>query len=127
MLVIGAGMAGGRAAEALARRAPRAVTLVGDEPVRPYERPTLSKALLTAVVPVGLWLRSADFYADRGVYHRLGARAVALDASARTVRLDTGEDLVFDHALLCTGAAARGLDVPGAGLAGVHQLRELAD
>ncbi len=128
LVVIGASLAGAKAAEG-ARDAgfDGRILLVGDEPGPPYERPPLSKAVLrgekppesTAVHPEG-------FYVDHDI-ELVEDRAVSLDLSTRRVELARRGSIRFDSAVLATGAAPRRLQVPGSDLAGLHHLRTLAD
>jgi 3-phenylpropionate/trans-cinnamate dioxygenase ferredoxin reductase subunit len=125
-VVIGANLAGGRAAEALRTEGfDGRIVLIGDEPERPYERPPLSKEVVRGEsAPV--FLRDADWYTDHDIELRLGVRAATLDPSG-TVALSDGTTLAFDACLLATGGRPRVLDVPGAGLDNVRYLRTLAD
>jgi 3-phenylpropionate/trans-cinnamate dioxygenase ferredoxin reductase subunit len=126
--VVGGGLAGGRATELLARKAaPGEVVLVGDEPVAPYSRPMVSKELLSASPPIDPSLRPAEFYTERGVDLMLGTRAEELDPERREVTLSNGERIGFGRMLVATGARPVRLPVPGAELAGVHYVRDLAD
>ncbi len=128
-VVIGAGQAGGRAVEAM-RAAGFAgrIQLVGGEAHVPYERPPLSKKLLTGDVgPETTYLHDPTFYEDQHIELRLGVEAVAIDREARSVRLTTGETLVYDKLLLTTGSRVRRLSIPGATLPGVHYLRHMDD
>ena len=85
-----------------------AVTLIGDEPYLPYQRPPLSKAYLKGALGLDqLQLRPEQFYHDAGVTLRLGTRAAAIDPDSRTVRLADDEILAFGQLALLTGAAAR--------------------
>ncbi|MGI5472102.1 NAD(P)/FAD-dependent oxidoreductase [Streptomyces sp. CA-132043] len=126
--VVGASAAGLAAVEALRRGGwTGTLTLIGDEPHLPYDRPPLSKQLL-----------SGDWQADRlglrtevqldtlDLDLRLGTRATALDAATRTVTLADGERLECDGVIVATGVRARTL--PGlADAAGIHTLRTLDD
>ncbi|MGQ0662966.1 MAG: NAD(P)/FAD-dependent oxidoreductase [Pseudomonadota bacterium] len=128
-LIVGAGHAGGRAAETI-RQAGFAGTLVlvGEERYRPYERPPLSKELLLAPAAAHLpFLREGGYYAAERIDFRPGIRVMALDRAARQVLLSTGDRLAYDRLLLATGGRARTLAVPGADLSGVLTLRDLDD
>ncbi|KIZ17342.1 NAD(P)/FAD-dependent oxidoreductase [Streptomyces natalensis] len=128
LAVVGASAAGLAAAEALRRLGWRGpLTLIGDEPHLPYDRPPLSKQLLHgAWEPERLLLRSKDQLAALALDLRLGTRATGLDAATRTLTLDNGETLPCAGVIIATGVAARTL--PGAeGLTGVHTLRTLDD
>ncbi|MBV9523717.1 MAG: FAD-dependent oxidoreductase, partial [Alphaproteobacteria bacterium] len=127
IVIIGAGHAGGRAAEAL-RAAGHGgpITLVGSERHPPYERPPLSKDLLSGkIAPDRTYLKPPDFYAAQGIALRLGATAVAIDRAARCIRLDDGSALSYDRLLLTTGARPRKLALPGSDGARVHYLRDI--
>lgn len=128
-VVVGASMAGASAVETMRREgfAGRLI-LLGAEPHLPYERPPLSKGLLTgSIADEKVFLRDAAFYATQDVELRLGVRALALDPAARTLALENGQSLRFDKLLIATGGEARRLDLPGAGLPGVVALRTLDD
>ncbi|MFI7427806.1 NAD(P)/FAD-dependent oxidoreductase [Micromonospora sp. NPDC049836] len=128
-VIVGAGLAGARAAQTLREEGfAGGVVVLGDEPERPYERPPLSKGLLTgAAEPDSVFVHDAGWYAAHDVDLRTATRAVAVDRAARTVRLADGEQLRYDKLLLATGATARDLAAPGVHLAGVLRLRTLAD
>ncbi len=128
VVVVGASLAGLRAAETLRRLGYEgALTLVGAEPHLPYDRPPLSKEVLSgAWEPDRTALRKADSYAELDLDLRLGRAATGLDPGRRCIRLDDGSELAFDRLILATGARARRL--PGQpALAGVHTLRTLDD
>ncbi|MFI1496443.1 NAD(P)/FAD-dependent oxidoreductase [Streptomyces platensis] len=124
--VVGASAAGLAAAEALRRGGWRGpLTLIGEEPHLPYDRPPLSKQLLHgAWEPDRLRLRTEDQLAPLDLDLRLGTRATGLDVATRTLTLDGGERLGCAGVIIATGVAARTL--PGADrIAGVHTLRTL--
>ena len=126
--IVGASLAGMRAAETLRREGfDGAVTVVGDETGAPYDRPPLSKQVLAGEwEPPRVSLYDAEALEGLRLTWRLGAAAVGFDAASRTVILDDGERLAADGVVIATGARARTL--PGAErLAGVHTLRTLAD
>lgn len=104
------------------------VVMLCDEPAPPYRRPPLTKGFLRGITGADeLPLRPASWYARQGIDVRLGTAAVALDAAARTVVTDTGEEIVYGGCALCTGSEPRRADVPGAGLPGVHVIRTARD
>ena len=128
IVIVGAGQAGLQVAVSL-REAGFAepVTLLGDEGL-PYQRPPLSKAYLAGKTDaMGLSLRPASYFAEHGIAHRAHVTATAIVRETRHLHLSDGTDLAYDHLVLATGARNRALAVPGADLAGVHQLRALAD
>lgn len=129
IVIVGAGQCAAQAVETLRRRGyTESLTVIGDEPLPPYQRPPLSKKYLAgSLEPERLLIRQPSFYEEHGVVMRLGRRAVRIDRAARQVQLDDGATLAYDTLLLATGSRARRLAVPGADLPGVHMLRSLAD
>ena len=104
------------------------LTLIGAEPVPPYQRPPLSKKYLTGeMARERLFLRPEAFYAEQGIDLRLGRPVTAIDRATRTLRLGD-EVLGWDRLVLATGAAPRRLPAAlGGDLPGVHVMRSLAD
>ncbi|HEU5438046.1 MAG TPA: FAD-dependent oxidoreductase [Ktedonobacterales bacterium] len=129
IVIVGGGIAGASAAEALRREGYAGrVTLVGEEAVPPYERPPLSKEFLLGRLPEErLFPRPAEGYAAEGIELLLGERAVALDVAAHQVRLASGRNLPYRRALIVTGSVPLRLSVPGVELPGVLTLRTVAD
>lgn len=129
ILILGAGHAGGSCAAFLRQFGHRGpITVVGDEPGVPYQRPPLSKAWLKGEADEdALILRPSAWYDDNDVFLQLGRRASTIDLRGGAVILEDGETLEFDALILATGSRARRLDAPGADLAGVLSLRTQAD
>ncbi len=129
ILVIGGGHAGGVAATALRDAGHRGpLTIIGEEPVPPYERPPLSKDVLTGrMAPEAVHLCPPERWAALDVGLRLGVRAVSIDRAARRVLLSDGASLDYDALVIATGVRPRRLGVPGADHPRVHMLRTLAD
>lgn len=127
MVIVGASLAGFRAAEALRSEGFKgSLTLIGDEPYFPYDRPPLSREVLAGRLPVDHTTlgKLNDLKAD----WRLGTRATGLDVAGRRVQLETGEEVGFDRLLIATGARARPWPDPGEGaLDGVFLLRSRDD
>ncbi|SIT54149.1 Anthranilate 1,2-dioxygenase system ferredoxin--NAD(+) reductase component [Mesorhizobium prunaredense] len=116
MLIIGAGECGGRAALALRDLGyDGPVTLVGDEPHLPYERPPLSKDAMAGDAPVIKAIASDEILAERSIRHIRSVQAVAIDRAAHGVRLSDGSILPYDKLLLATGSLPRRLPMPGLG------------
>ena len=125
--IVGASLAGYWAAETLRRDGFEGrISLIGDEPHAPYDRPPLSKKFLAGDLDDDrLPLTTAEKLADLGLEIRLGCRATGLDVATRTLEVD-GVAEPYDGLLIATGARCRNL--PGtAGLAGVHTLRTRDD
>lgn len=129
ILIVGAGQAAIQAIDTLRRKGfSGQLTLVGEEPWLPYQRPPLSKKYLSgAMEREKLLIRPQSFYQDHRVQTHLGRRALEIDRQRRSVRLDDGTAVGYDALLLATGSAPRHIPVSGAGLAGVHLLRNIAD
>ncbi|MGG8410052.1 NAD(P)/FAD-dependent oxidoreductase, partial [Streptomyces sp. 12297] len=127
--VVGASAAGTAVVESLHRSGYTGpVTLIGDEARFPYERPPLSKQVLTgAQPPESTTIRDAARLAERpGLDLRLGVRAAALDVAARRLTLETGEELDCAAVVIATGVRPR--RIPGmGGISGVHLLRTVDD
>ena len=124
VVIVGGGQAGGRLAHALARSDRVSTILLCGEPRPPYERPPLSKGVLlgTRGFDSCLMWPKGDPAWER-VDLRTGVAAAAIDRQARTVRLEDGVVLGYDHLVIATGSRLRQLTVPGSGLANVHSLR----
>ncbi|MDX3456404.1 FAD-dependent oxidoreductase [Streptomyces sp. ME02-8801-2C] len=126
VLVVGASMAGLRAAEQLrAAGWTGAVTVVGDEPHMPYNRPPLSKEVLAGKAAFDS-LHFTPKASTADVEWRLGTKAVAARFDERAVDLDDGSTLSYDGLVLATGTRPRRLRCPGP-QAGRHTVRTLAD
>ncbi|MFE0014111.1 NAD(P)/FAD-dependent oxidoreductase [Mesorhizobium sp. NPDC059054] len=104
------------------------LTLIGAEPILPYQRPPLSKAYLLGEMGVErLLLKPASFYADHDIDLRLGQFATRIDRGARTLQVGD-ETFVYSQLALATGSTARRLPLSiGGGLRGVHTIRNFAD
>ena len=129
ILIVGAGQAAIQAIDTLRRKGfSGQITLVGEEPWLPYQRPPLSKKFLSGGIErEKLLIRPQPFYAEHRVQAHLGRRAVEIDRRAQSVRLDDGSAIGYDALLLATGSSPRHIPVPGANLGGVHLLRNIAD
>jgi 3-phenylpropionate/trans-cinnamate dioxygenase ferredoxin reductase subunit len=117
MVIVGAGESGARAALALrAAGHAGAITLIGDEPHAPYERPPLSKAIMTAEADPenSAVVLSHARATEQGIDFIHSTRAVAIDRAARTVALADGRRVPYARLLLATGARPRRLSLPGA-------------
>ena len=105
-----------------------AITLFGEEPIAPYQRPPLSKAWLKGEADAeSLALKPQTFYAEHDIDLRLDVRVVSIDRAAKAVVLRDGETIAYDVLILATGARARRLNLPGADLRGILELRTAAD
>ncbi|TGQ74233.1 ferredoxin reductase [Mesorhizobium sp. M00.F.Ca.ET.186.01.1.1] len=127
MVIVGAGECGGRAALALRDLGYEGpVTLVGDEPHLPYERPPLSKEAMASETPEIRAITSDELLAEKSIRHLRSVRAAGIDRTAHVVRLSDGASLSYDKLLLATGSTPRKLPMPGLGSRCVY-LRTFAD
>jgi 3-phenylpropionate/trans-cinnamate dioxygenase ferredoxin reductase subunit len=129
IVIVGAGQAAAQTIETLRRRGHDGpITLIGDEPHLPYQRPPLSKKYFASSLERDrLLLRHATFYAEHHIDLRLGRRATGIDRARHELRLDDGSVISWDTLVLATGSRARRVSVPGSDLAGIHYLKTLAD
>jgi 3-phenylpropionate/trans-cinnamate dioxygenase ferredoxin reductase subunit len=129
LVVVGAGHGGFQLAASLRQNGyDGTVTLIGDEPQLPYQRPPLSKDYLSGKIGLDLLLmRPEAFFADQRVDLMMGVAVAAIDRTARTVALSDGKRLAYDHLVLATGARNRVPPLPGIELDGVCYLRDLAE
>src|SRR5665811_229596 len=113
--IVGAGLAGAKAAEALRDEGfDGRVVLIGEEAARPYDRPPLSKNYLQGKSEKEkIFVHPSGWYADHDVDLRLGTRVASIDRTSHSLRLDGGEQIGYDKLLLATGASPRPLVLPG--------------
>ena len=128
-VIVGGGLAGAKAAEALRSEGFEGrIVLLAEEHEAPYERPPLSKEYLRGEsVREKALVHPESFYADHEIELRMGTPVAAIDPAARELRLAAGERMRYDRLLLATGAHPRRLNLPGGNLDGVLTLRDLAD
>ena len=129
VVVIGAGQAGSSLVAKLRNSGfDGRITLIGAEPVPPYQRPPLSKAYLLGDMTLDrLFLRPESFYGEHGIDLRLNSRVTGIDRAAQTVHLGN-EVIAYDHLVLTTGSEPRRLPASiGGDLDGVFVVRDLAD
>jgi 3-phenylpropionate/trans-cinnamate dioxygenase ferredoxin reductase subunit len=129
VIIIGAGQAGGETAQRLRQGGFTGdITLLGEEPVGPYQRPPLSKAYLKGDLDMDrLLLRPASVYAEENIALLTRTRGVWIDRANKKVRIEGGRELPYDALVLATGAKPRKLPLVGADLDGVHLFRTAAD
>jgi 3-phenylpropionate/trans-cinnamate dioxygenase ferredoxin reductase subunit len=127
-VIVGAGMAGGNAAKTLREQGYTGrITLIGDEPGVPFGRPPLSKTYLRGEEALDGWLVApSDWYGSHEVDFRRDT-VVRIDVASHRVELRSGGAVEYGQVLIATGGRNRALDVPGAGLDGIHQLRAVAE
>lgn len=129
MVIIGAGHAAGQAAASLRQEKYEGpITIIGDEPHVPYQRPPLSKQYLSGEQALDrVYLRPEKFYADKDVTLHLSTRATAIDPAGKSITLEDGTQIEYDKLIIATGSRPRLLTIPGSDLGGIHYLRTIAD
>ena len=129
MVIVGASLAGAKAAETLRDEGfDGRIVLVGEESERPYERPPLSKDYLRGEAERSkVYVHDEGFYAANDIELRTSCHVETIDVRSREIVLAAGERLSYDRLLLSVGAEPRRLSLPGADLPGVLYLRTLSD
>lgn len=129
VLIVGAGHSGAHLAIALRQRKfAGTVTIVGEEPDLPYERPPLSKEYLRGErLFERILLRPEAFWRERDISLRLGKTVLAVSPAERTVTLTHGEKMQYGTLVWAAGGRPRALTCSGADLHGVHALRSRRD
>jgi len=128
IVIVGASLAGLRAAQALRKRGfDGRLVMIGAEQHAPYDRPPLSKQLLSGEWSADkLYFHAREKHAALELEQRLGHAARALDVRERTIALESGESVSYDGLVIATGASPRMLP-HAAGFSGIHVLRTLDD
>jgi 3-phenylpropionate/trans-cinnamate dioxygenase ferredoxin reductase subunit len=129
IVTVGAGQAAAVAARNLRRQGfDGRITLIGDEPHAPYQRPPLSKEFLAGTDSAdSLWILRPSWITDNDVEIVTGTSVLRVDPASRTVALDSGSEIAADAVLFATGGMPRTLTVPGRRPDLVHYLRTLDD
>jgi 3-phenylpropionate/trans-cinnamate dioxygenase ferredoxin reductase subunit len=129
IVILGAGHAGGTVAALLRQYGHEGpITLIGDEPIAPYQRPPLSKAWLKGEADANsLALKPLEFYPEANIDFRANVSAVSLERTAKQVKLSDGSSLAYDKLIIATGARPIALPMPGKDLEGLLFLRTAAD
>jgi NAD(P)H-nitrite reductase large subunit len=126
-VIIGNGIAGVCAAEAIRECDPRGpITMIGDEPVTPYSRPMISMVLEGTAAVGNLTIRPNDFYEKMGIQTLFGSRVSAVDVIGRRVRVGSDRWVPYDKLLIASGADPRPWKVPGVDLDNIFYMRTRA-
>lgn len=127
--IVGANATGATAATTLrAQGFEGSITLIGEEPLPPYERPPLSKEVVRGEQGgAETRFQPDEFWVENAIDLRLGTRVASLDLDALTLTTAAGDSMAYDRLLLATGVRNRTLDIPGADLGGIYSLRTAAD
>jgi nitrite reductase (NADH) large subunit len=129
LVIVGNGMAAARLVDELAKTAlgRYAIAVIGDEPRLAYNRVLLSSVLAGETASHDIELRPADWWRGRGVTLKYGCAVTEIDVGRRELKIANEESVAFSRLVLATGSAPLRLNVPGAGLAGVHTFRDSRD
>lgn len=129
VLIIGAGQAGATTAAALRDFGYQdRIVVVGLEQPLPYERPPLSKAMLSGSGTVGdIQVHPTGFHEEKSIETMLGAKVASLDVRGHTAQLESGKTIAWRHCVIATGGTARTIAGLTPGTAHIHYLRTVAD
>ncbi len=129
VVIVGGGQAGAQTAISLRQGGFEGrIRIIGDEPVIPYQRPPLSKGYMKGdLAEERLYLKPAAWYQDNNVELQLGAPVLRIDRNARFLELADNKTVSFHTLVLATGSSPIRLNIPGADLANVFELRTLTD
>ena len=129
VLIVGAGHAAGQVvASLLQKQFEGRITLLGEEPWYPYQRPPLSKKFLAGEMPAErLYFKPRSFYDVANVDVHLNTKVTLIDPTARSVQTAAGQTFDYDYLVIATGSRPRELALPGSSLAGIHYLRGIDD
>lgn len=131
VVIVGAGQAGGRCALALRQQGYAGkITLLGDEPHLPYERPPLSKESITSPTSVGDAcppMMTVEQLTSLDIEHRRQVTVAQVQAATHSVRTNDGQEIAFQYLVLATGSSARPWTFPGVDRRAVHLLRNIED
>ena len=129
VVIVGAGHGAGQVVSTLVQKKYNGrITLIGDEPWYPYQRPPLSKKYLAGDMSAErLYLKPKSFYSPAVIDVKLDTRVIAIDPTTRSVTTSGGDDVPYNKLVLATGSRPRLLDVSGIDLEGIHYLRNIDD
>ncbi len=129
VVIVGAGQAAAQTVASLRSEGfTGAITMIGDEPHLPYQRPPLSKAYLAGDLALDrLFIKPQEFYDEAKCTLMLGVTVTAIDRAQRRVQTSDGRHVAYDTLVLATGSRVRHLSSHGADVPGVRYLRGIAD
>lgn len=129
MVIVGAGQAAGQAAASLRQEGYEGpITIIGDEPQAPYQRPPLSKAYLSGDIGMDrVLVRPEKFYGDKDIDLVTGTKVSEIKPDSKQVTTESGNTYDYDKLLIATGSRPRILNIPGSDLEGIHYLRTIDD
>lgn len=127
-LIIGNGAAGTTACEEIRKRNKKCtIEIISAEDIIGYNRPMLTKGILSEVDPVNFYIKPQEWYRENDIKLTLGVTVQEIKKDSKEIVLSNGETRTFDKLILATGAEAFIPPIPGAGQEGVSAIRSLAD
>lgn len=129
VLIIGAGQAAAQSTASLRQGGFKGkITIIGDEPTPPYQRPPLSKAYLKGELKQErLYFKNAEWYETQRVEVLTNTSVSSVNTQTKTIKTSSAETLTYDHLVFATGSRNRQLPMEGANLKNAFGLRDLAD
>lgn len=128
ILIIGGGIAGLRAAEAIRKRNPVCrIEIVSDEEVFCYNRPMLTKGILSEFDALNFFTKQLDWYEENRISFSLGVKVEKIVLAEKKIVLADGTEKKYDRLIYAAGAECNRIPIPGADLDGVELIRKLAD
>ena len=129
VIIVGGGHAAGQVSASLRQEGfTGPITIIGDEPHPPYQRPPLSKQYMAGELAIEkVYLRAEAFYAAKDIELRKGAEVTTIDLQTHSLTTAGGDSLNWDSLIFATGTRPRKLSIPGSDLGGIHYLRTIAD
>jgi NAD(P)H-nitrite reductase large subunit len=127
-IIIGNGAAGTAACEEIRRRNKVcSIEMISRENIIGYNRPMLTKGILSELDGINLFIKPYDWYRENGVRVTLNSSVLGIDTAKKEIRLENGEKRSYDKLIIATGADAFRPPIPGADLPGVFAVRHIAD
>lgn len=126
-LLVGGGIASATAAEMLRKEGEGKIVIISAESSLPYHRPPLSKGFLLGKQKKPPFVLEENYYRDHKIDVMLGTKALAVDPENKIVNTDHAGEFHFGKLLIATGSRPNKINVPGAGLTGIHYLRTIGD
>ena len=129
LVIVGTGHGGAQAAIALRQNGfDGSILMIGRDAEPPYERPPLSKEYLSGEKPFErMLIRPEQFWADKSIELRLGSAVTKIDPAAKELSVSGGDTVRYGTLIWSAGGDPRRLSCPGAGLGGIHAVRDKAD
>lgn len=128
IVIIGGGIAGLSAAEAARKRNPVcSIEIISDEEVFCYNRPMLTKGILSEFEALNFFTKQLDWYEENRIKTTLGVKVTAIDRDNKQITLDNGETRKYDKLIYAAGAECNRPPIKGADKKGVEVIRKLAD